>query len=79
MSDTVRAIEAEALKLSPEERAALIERLAATIAPAAPLHPAWEAEIAQRLADLEAGLVELLDGCEVFTAVRARINAHAPT
>ena len=79
MSNTVRAIEAEALKLSPEERADLIERLAATIAPAAPLHPAWEVEIARRLAELESSRVELLDGGEVFAAVRARINAHAPT
>ncbi len=78
MSNTVQSVEAEALRLSPEERVQLIEQLAATIAPAHTLHPAWDAEITRRVADLDAGHVRLLDGDEVLADSRKRISPAGP-
>ena len=80
MSATLQAIEAEALKLPIDERAELIERLLESVEPAAPLHPAWEAEIAQRCADLEAGRTVAIPGEQVFAELKAplAIRAYAP-
>jgi putative addiction module component (TIGR02574 family) len=55
MTTTLEAVETAALSLSVPERAELIQRLIDTVLPPAPLHPQWEAEIEQRLADLDSG------------------------
>jgi putative addiction module component (TIGR02574 family) len=73
---TLHDVESQALKLSPEERAKLIEVLIASVEPPMPLHPEWEAEIARRVAELDAGQVELIDGEQVMAELRARIEAH---
>ena len=78
MSTTLESVEAAALELTAEERAALIERLIDTVIPAPPLHPAWEAEIARRIAELDAGTVECIPAEKVFAEVRALIEAHRP-
>jgi putative addiction module component (TIGR02574 family) len=75
-SVTLHEVESQALKLSPEERAKLIEVLIASVEPPMPLHPEWEAEIAHRVAELDAGRVELIDGEQVMAELRARIEAH---
>ena len=76
MSTTVEDVEAQALKLSAEDRAELIERLITTVVPHPPLHPAWEAEIARRIDDLDAGRTKLIPGDQVFAEIRAVIEAH---
>ena len=76
MTATLEAIEAAAMQLSAEERAELIERLIDTVLPAPPLHPAWEAEIARRVAEMDAGLVEGIPAEKVFAEMRAMIEAH---
>lgn len=78
MSTALEAVEAAALKLTAEERAELIERLADTVLPALPLHPAWEAEIARRVAEMDAGVVEGIPAEKVFAEMRAMIEAHGP-
>ena len=78
MTVSLETVEAAALQLSAEERAELIERLIDTVLPAPPLHPAWEAEIARRLAEMDAGLVESIPAEEVFAELRAMIEAHEP-
>ena len=78
MTVTLETVEATALQLSAEERAELIERLIDTVLPAPPLHPAWEAEIARRVAELDAGLVESIPAEKVFAQLRAMIEAHEP-
>ena len=78
MSTTLESVEAAALELTAEERAALIERLIDTVIPAPPLHPAWEAEIARRIAELDAGTVECIPAEKVFAEMRALIEAHRP-
>jgi putative addiction module component (TIGR02574 family) len=72
----LRNVESQALKLSPEERARLSEVLIASVEPPMPLPPEWEAEIARRGAELDAGRVELIDGEQVMAELRARIEAH---
>ena len=76
MSTTVEDIEAQALMLSAEDRAKLIERLISTVVPPPPLHPAWEAEIARRIDDLDAGRSKPIPGEQVFAEIRALIEAH---
>jgi len=79
MSSTLESVEAAAIELTAEERAELIKRLIDTVLPAPPLHPAWEAEIARRIADLDAGAVECIPAEEVFGDMRALIEAHKPS
>ena len=76
MSASLETVEAAALQLSAEERAELIERLIDTVLPPPPLHPAWEAEIARRVAELDAGLVERIPDEEVLAKMRAMIETH---
>ena len=78
MTASLETVEAAALQLSTEERAELIERLIDTVLPAPPLHPAWEAEIARRVAALDAGLVECIPGEQVLAELRTLIEAHDP-
>ena len=78
MTTFLDSVTADALKLSAEDRAALIERLADTVLPAAPLHPSWDAEIARRLAEMDSGMVMSLPADQVFAQARALIDAATP-
>lgn len=78
MTESLEAVQTAALNLSAEERAELIELLIDTVLPAPPLHPAWEAEIARRVADLDAGLTQAIPAEQVFAELRALIEAHQP-
>jgi putative addiction module component (TIGR02574 family) len=78
MTESLEAVQTAALNLSAEERAELIELLIDTVLPAPPLHPAWEAEIALRVADLDAGLTQSIPAEQVFAQLRAMIEAHHP-
>ena len=75
MSTSLQALEAEAMKLPPDERAELAERLLSSVAPEAGLHPAWEAEIEQRLRDHDEGRVVAAPLDEVLARVRAKYGA----
>lgn len=76
MKASSEAVETAAMQLSAEERAELIDRLIDTVLPPPPLHPAWEPEIARRVAEMEAGLVEGIPAEQVFARMRAMIEAH---
>ena len=76
MTPSLETVEAAAMQLSAEERSELIERLIDTVLPAPPLHPAWEAEIARRVAEMDAGLVGGIPAEQVFEKMRAMIEAH---
>lgn len=78
MSTTLQSVEAAALKLTAEERAELVDRLIDTVIPTPPLHPAWEAEIERRIAELVAGTVKCIPAEKVFADMRALIEAHGP-
>ena len=77
MSTTLDAVTSQALALPPEERAQLLERLADSVLPLAPLHPAWDAEIARRVAALDAGSATAVPAAEVLSRVRRLIEQSA--
>lgn len=72
MNATLQSIEAEALKLSPEERTELIERLIMSVAPL-PLSAAWQAEIERRMSDLDAGRTQPIPAKEAFARIEAKL------
>ena len=78
MLPTLDAVIAQALTLTPEERAELIETLADTVLPAPRLHPDWEAEIARRVAEMDAGRTRFIPADEAMAALAARIQSRRP-
>ncbi|MEY2893550.1 MAG: hypothetical protein RJA98_3458 [Pseudomonadota bacterium] len=78
MSNAVDALLAEAMKLSPEDRAELIDRLVPTLLPHEPLHPEWQAEIARRVADMDAGRDLGIPAEEAMAQLRAHILSRRP-
>lgn len=73
MSLTLDQLEAEASKLSPAERAALIERLHDLDEPADPdVQAAWDEEIARRIQEIDSGAAQLLDGKTVIEEIRRK-------
>lgn len=78
MTTSLDSVTADALKLSADDRAALIERLADSVLPAPPL-PSWDAEMARRLAELDAGTVASVPIAQVLAQARALIDAQTRT
>lgn len=77
MPATLSTIEAAAMELTDEERAELAVSLLASIdTPAPTLHPAWEAEIARREADLAAGRTETIPAEEVLAEIQDILDNH---
>ena len=76
MTTSLDSVTADALKLSAQERALLIERLVDTVLPAPPLHPSWDAEIDRRAADMDAGTTQCIPAEAVMADLRAMIAAH---
>lgn len=74
MSLTADEIMAEAMKLSPEERADLADRLWISAMPREEVAAAWDAEIARRVAEIEAGTAELIPAEEVFAKLREKLR-----
>ncbi|HEX6042310.1 addiction module protein [Longimicrobium sp.] len=67
---SIDEIEAVALELPEQERAELIGRLQDSITDDG-LDQAWRAEVRRRVARIEAGDVEWIDGEEVLAELRA--------
>lgn len=76
MSLPLEQLEAEVLELPIQERARLAQRLIASLDEsdevAAEVERAWEEEIRRRVAELDAGNVELIPAEQVFAELRAR-------
>lgn len=71
---TVQNIEAQALLLSPEERAQLADRLLASVSVNPELDDAWSAESLRRLAELEAGTVDAVPIKDAIARAREAIK-----
>lgn len=69
-----QAIENEALALEPEERAALVESLRASLKGADGIEEAWAEVVEQRIADGESGAVQLIPMDVALAQVRAKIH-----
>lgn len=80
MSTLLEELVQRALRLSPEERGQLIHRLIVSLegepedTPEA-IAQTWDEEIARRVADIDAGRVQLIPGDEVLARIRAKISA----
>ncbi len=73
----LKQLEAEALELSPQERAQLAHRLIVSLDDdveddPAEVERAWEDEIHRRLDEVDAGTAELIPAEEVFAELRSR-------
>ena len=70
MSNQVDVLEAEAMKLTPEERARLADRLIASLSDNAQIEEAWAAEVERRIAEIEAGRAPLVPAAEAIARAR---------
>ena len=68
----VEALEAQALKLPPEDRARLLDRLILSLDEDEARDAAWDALGAQRDAEIESGQVAEIDGPEAVARLRAK-------
>ena len=74
MSATVEILEAEALLLTREARARLIERLIASLDVDPEIEEAWAVEVERRQAQLESGTVSLLPGPETLAKLKSEFR-----
>lgn len=74
MSLTVEQIKAEAMNLSPEERADLADWLWLSAAPREEVKAAWDAEIERRIAEIDAGTADLIPSEEVFARIDEKLR-----
>ena len=74
MSAKIEILEAEALQLTPGDRARLIERLISSLDIDPAVEEAWAAEVERRNAEIETGAVALLPGTETLTKLKAEFE-----
>jgi putative addiction module component (TIGR02574 family) len=74
METQLETLEQEALKLSPGERAALAQRLLASLDEDKEIKDAWAAEVERRIADVESGAVKVIPIAEAVAQVRAALK-----
>ena len=74
MSSQLEIVEAEALKLSPEERAQLADRLLASLSEDSAVEEAWAAEVERRIAAIESGRTQLVPASEAIARARAALK-----
>lgn len=74
MSLTVEQIKQEAMNLSPEERADLADWLWVSATPREEVEAAWDAEIARRIAEIDAGTATLIPSEEVFAEIDEKLR-----
>ena len=74
MSQTVEQIEAQALRLSPEDRVRLADRLIASVFEDEAIESAWSAEVEKRIAEIEAGRAELIPASQAIARARGAIK-----
>jgi len=71
MSSSIESIEAEALQLSPTDRARLVERLIASLDVDPEIEEAWATEVERRNSEVENGTVSLVSGPEAIAKLKA--------
>lgn len=74
MSSQLEIVEAQALKLSAEERAELADRLIASLFKDNEIEEAWAVEVERRIEEIESGRAELIPAAEAIARVRAAIK-----
>lgn len=74
MSTTLEALQAEVLRLSPKDRARLLDRLIASLDTDAEVEAAWDDVAAAREAEISAGTVQQVP----LHAALSRLEARFP-
>jgi len=74
METQLEILELEALKLTAGERAALAQRLLASLDDDTEIEEAWAVEIERRIADVESGAVQVIPISEALAQVRAALK-----
>jgi putative addiction module component (TIGR02574 family) len=74
MSTELESLKEQALKLPPEERVALADRLLASLFQDGEIEDAWEAEVERRIDEIESGRSKLVPGAEAIARARAAIE-----
>lgn len=72
MPSPMEIIEAEAMKLSPGERADLADKLWLSVHSQEEVDAAWDAEIARRIQQIDSGEVECVPWETVMAELRAK-------
>ena len=70
MSSQVEVLDAQAMKLTAEERARLADRLIASLAENAEIEEAWAAEVERRIAEIEAGRAPVVPAADAIARAR---------
>lgn len=76
MASQLEIVEAQALQLSPEERARLADRLIASLTGDDEIEEAWAAEVERRVQEIESGGARLIPAAEAIARARAAIDPH---
>jgi len=70
MPSQLEMLEAQALKLSPEERAQLADRLIASLFQDNEMEEAWAVEVERRINETEAGRAQLVPAADAIARAR---------
>jgi len=74
MKKQLEIVEAEALKLSPEERAQLADRLISSLFEDHEIEDAWAAEVERRIGEIEGGRASMISAAESIARARTAIR-----
>lgn len=74
MPFTYEQITAEAMRLTPRQRADLAEKLWVSVDSPEDVAAAWDAEIERRIAQIDAGDVETIPAEQVIAELRAKLR-----
>ncbi len=74
MPSQLEVVEAEALKLSAEERARLADRLLASLCEGGEVEAAWAAEVERRIAKIESGRAQLVPAAEAIARAHSALK-----
>jgi hypothetical protein len=72
MTATLQTLEAQVLRLPPEQRSYLLDRLIESLDEQTALDEAWDQEAARRDAEIEEGLSIPVDGRAVVARLRSQ-------
>ena len=74
MSNQLEIVGAQALKLSPEERAQLADRLITNLFEDHEIEDAWAVEVERRIEEIESGRAKLIPATDSIARARAAIK-----
>ena len=74
MTNRLGVLEAQALALSPEDRAQLADRLITSLFVDQEIETAWSTEVERRIGEIESGRTKLIPAADSIARARAAIK-----